>query len=60
MEGKEGLPDVEEVVRCWSGCFAGSAAVEAGGVVVAHGWQLQAQRCCCFKRQRDYCSSPLL
>jgi len=28
-------------VRCWSGCFAGGAAVEAGGGVVAHGRRLQ-------------------
>ena len=28
-------------MRCWSGCFAGGAAVEAGGGVVAHGWRLQ-------------------
>jgi len=33
---------VEEAVPCWSGCFAGGAAVEAGGGVVAHRWQLQA------------------
>jgi len=32
---------VEEVVRCWFGCFTGGAAVEAGGDVVAHGQQLQ-------------------
>jgi len=29
-------------VTCRSGCFAGGSAVEAGGGVVAHGWQLQA------------------
>jgi hypothetical protein len=40
-EGEEELPGAEEVVRCWSGCFAGGAAVEAGGGVVAHGWRLQ-------------------
>jgi len=28
-------------VRCWSGCFAGGAAVEASGGVVAHGRRLQ-------------------
>jgi len=28
-------------VPCWSDCFAGGAAVEAGGNVVAHGRQLQ-------------------
>jgi len=40
-EGEEELPGVEEVVHCWSGCFAGGAAVEAGGGVVVHGWRLQ-------------------
>jgi len=29
-------------VPCWSDCFTGGAAVEVGGGVVAHGWQLQA------------------
>jgi hypothetical protein len=29
-------------MRCWFGCFAGSAAVEVGGGVVAHGRRLQA------------------
>jgi len=28
-------------VCCGSGCFAGGAAVEAGGGVVAHRWRLQ-------------------
>ena len=28
---------MEEVVPCWSDCFAGGAVVEAGGGVVAHG-----------------------
>jgi hypothetical protein len=32
---------VEEVMRCWSGCFAGGAVAEAGGGVVAHGRRLQ-------------------
>jgi hypothetical protein len=39
-EGEEELPGAEEAVRCWSGCFAGGAAVEAGGGVVAHGQRL--------------------
>jgi len=39
--GGEKLPGMEEVVCCWSGCFAGGAAVEAGGGVVAHRWRLQ-------------------
>ncbi|KAL3612732.1 hypothetical protein D5086_003752 [Populus alba] len=29
-------------MHCWSGCFAGDVAVEAGGSVVAHGRRLQA------------------
>jgi len=37
VEGKEELPGMEEAVPCWSGCFAGTAVVEAGGGVVAHG-----------------------
>jgi len=41
MEGEEELPGAEEAVPCWSDCFAGSAAVEAGGGVVAHERQLQ-------------------
>jgi hypothetical protein len=48
-EGEEELPSVEEAVHCWSGCFAGGVAVEAGGGVVAeagggvvaHGRRLQ-------------------
>jgi hypothetical protein len=40
-EGEEELPGVEEAVRRWSGCFAGGAAAEAGGGVVAHGRRLQ-------------------
>jgi hypothetical protein len=40
-EGEEELPGAEEAVRCWSGCFAGGAAVEAGGGVMAHGLRLQ-------------------
>jgi hypothetical protein len=52
VEGKEELLGAKEVLPCWSGCFAGSAAVEASGGVVAHGQQLQAARCC-FKRQRE-------
>jgi len=39
-EGEEELPGAEEAVRCWSGCFVGGAAVEAGGGVVAHGQRL--------------------
>jgi len=27
-EGEEELPGVQEMGRCWSGCFAGGAAVE--------------------------------
>jgi hypothetical protein len=41
MKGEEELAGTEEAVRCWSGCFAGGAAVEAGGGVVAHGRRLQ-------------------
>jgi hypothetical protein len=40
-------------VLCCSGCFAGDAAVEAGGGVVAHGRQLQAVA-------RLDCSLPLV
>jgi len=40
-EGEEELPGAEEAVRCWSVGFAGGAAVEAGGGVVAHGRRLQ-------------------
>jgi hypothetical protein len=36
FEGKEELPGTKEAMHCWSGCFAGDAAVEAGGGVVAH------------------------
>jgi len=50
--GGEKLPGVEEVVRCWSGCFAGGAAVEAGGDVVAHRRRLQAAMLL-FKRRRE-------
>jgi len=42
VEGKEELPGTEEAVPCWFGYFAGGAAVEADGGVVAHGRQLQA------------------
>jgi hypothetical protein len=42
VEGHEEVPGAEEAVTCWSGCFAGGSAVEAGGGVVAHGRQLQA------------------
>jgi len=42
VEGHEEVPGAKEAVTCWSGCFAGSSAVEAGGGVVAHGRQLQA------------------
>jgi hypothetical protein len=40
-EGEEELPGAEEAVRCWFGCFAGGAAVEAGGGVMAHRRRLQ-------------------
>ena len=30
-EGEEELPGVQEMGRCWSGCFAGGAAVEEEG-----------------------------
>jgi len=40
-QGGEKLPGVEEVVRSWSSYFASSAAVEAGGDVVAHGRRFQ-------------------
>ena len=41
-EGEEELPGAEESVPCWSDCFAGGVAIEAGGSVVAHGRWLQA------------------
>jgi hypothetical protein len=42
VEGHEEVPGTEEAVPCWSGYFAGSSVVEAGGSVVTHGRQLQA------------------
>ena len=44
---------------CWSGCFAGSAAVEAGGGVVAHGWQLQAAMLLFQAAEREVTALPL-
>ena len=42
IKGEKKLHGAEEAVRCWSVGFAGGAAVEAGGCVVAHGRRLQA------------------
>jgi len=41
-EGEEELLGTEETMRCWSVCFAGGAAVEADGSVMAHRRRLQA------------------
>jgi len=41
-EREEGLPGAEGAVPGWSDCFAGGAAVEAGGVVMAYGRRLPA------------------
>jgi hypothetical protein len=55
MKGEEELPGAEEAVCRWSVGFAGGAAVEAGGGVVAHGGRFQTtatvsnvRRCYCF------------
>jgi hypothetical protein len=55
MKGEEELPGAEEAVCRWSVGFAGGAAVEAGGGVVAHGRRFQTtvtvsnvRRCYCF------------
>jgi len=48
-------------VRCWSGCFAGGAAVEAGGGVVAHGRRLQTLMLPLQAvEKKGFCSSLLL
>jgi len=36
-EGEEELPGVQEMGRCWSGCFAGGAAVEEEGADFCRG-----------------------
>jgi len=46
-------------VPCWSGCFAGGAAVEAGGCVVAHGRQLQAVVLLFQAAEREVTALPL-
>jgi hypothetical protein len=59
-EGEEELPGVEEMGRCWSGCFAGGAAVEAGGGVVAHGRRLQTVMLLLQAVEKKGCCSSLL
>jgi len=46
-------------VPCWSDCFTGGAAVEVGGGVVAHGWQLQAAVLLFQVAEREVPSLPL-
>ena len=58
-EGEEELPGAEEAVRCWSGCFAGGAAVEVGGGVVAHGRRLQTVMLLFPAAEREILPLPL-
>ena len=59
MEGKEELPNAEEALPYWSGCFAGDAVMEASGGVMAHGRHLQVAVLLFQPMEREFTTLPL-